>query len=173
MTVGPTGWRSYSRLVTIPKFPPPPRTAQNRSGSSWLLARKTLPSAATSSIARRLSSARPYLPISQPSPPPRVSPAMPVVETTPPVTARLKLRFAVELTPSGPALRPHRSADSIDVKAFHGRQVNHYPAIDGRASCHVVAAATNRDQKAEPGREIDGIHDIGHTAASVDQCRPF
>jgi hypothetical protein len=28
------------------------------------------------------------LPINQPSPPPRVSPAMPVVETTPPVTAR-------------------------------------------------------------------------------------
>jgi hypothetical protein len=36
-----------------------------------------------------------------------------------------------------------------------------------------VAAATNRDQKAEFGGEIDGIHNIGQTAASGDQCRPF
>ena len=31
--------------------------------------------------------AMPYLPISQPKPPPSVSPAMPVVEMTPPVVA--------------------------------------------------------------------------------------
>ena len=33
MTVGPTGWSANSNLVTTPKLPPPPRSAQNRSGS--------------------------------------------------------------------------------------------------------------------------------------------
>src|SRR5713101_950288 len=37
---------------------------------------------------RRLSQVSPYLPASQPRPPPRVSPAMPVSETWPPVVAR-------------------------------------------------------------------------------------
>jgi hypothetical protein len=75
----------------------------------------------------------------------------------------VKLRLAVELT-----VRGHRSADSIDVDALHGQQVNNYPAIDGRASRHVVAAATNRNLTAEPGREIDGVHDIGPAALATD-----
>ena len=37
----------------------------------------------TTSAEMRLSQARPYLPLSQPRPPPRVSPAIPVTETTP------------------------------------------------------------------------------------------
>ena len=52
----------------MPKFPPPPRTAQKRSGSSSWLARKTLPSAGTNSTPERLSRASPNFPISQPSP---------------------------------------------------------------------------------------------------------
>ena len=43
--------------------------------------------AVTTSAETRLSSARPYFPMSHPRPPPSVSPAMPVVEITPPVTA--------------------------------------------------------------------------------------
>jgi hypothetical protein len=34
-----------------------------------------------------------------------------------------------------------------------------------------MAAAANRDLKAEPRRKSDGVHDIRHTAASGDQCR--
>lgn len=33
-TSGPTSWRSYSSEVTTPKFPPPPRIPQKRSGFS-------------------------------------------------------------------------------------------------------------------------------------------
>src|SRR3712207_8061174 len=33
-TSGPTGWSRKSNEVTTPKFPPPPRSAQNRSGCS-------------------------------------------------------------------------------------------------------------------------------------------
>ena len=99
---------------------------------------------------------------------------MPVVETTPPVTARpCSCGLAVELAPGDAALRPHRSALGIDVDAFHRRQVDHHPAVDGRAARHVVAAAANRDLEAQPAREIDGIHHVGHAAASGDQCRPL
>ena len=120
----------------------------------------------------RLSRARPYLPISQPSPPPRVSPAIPVVETTPPVTARpCSCVSRLSSRPGDAALRAHRSALGIDVNALHRRQVDHHPAIDGRASRHVVAAAANRDLEAELARELDGIDDVGHAAASGDQCR--
>jgi hypothetical protein len=36
-----------------------------------------------------------------------------------------------------------------------------------------MAAATNRDLEAELGRKSDGIHDVGHTAASGYQCWPL
>src|SRR6516162_7846219 len=74
--------------VTTPKLPPPPRTAQNRSWFSSALPRNTRPSAVTNSTDCKLSRASPYFPISHPMPPPSVSPAIPVVDTTPPVTAK-------------------------------------------------------------------------------------
>ena len=72
----------------MPKFPPPPLSAHRRSGSDSSLTWTTLPSAVTSSTPTRLSDASPCFAISQPSPPPSVSPAMPVVEIAPPVVAR-------------------------------------------------------------------------------------
>src|ERR1700756_2322201 len=85
-----TGCSAYSNEVTTPKFPLPPRSPQNKSGCSSRLAVKSLPSAVTSSADSRLSQLRPCLPCSQPRPPPNVNPAIPVVETTPPVLAKQK-----------------------------------------------------------------------------------
>src|SRR6266542_6456695 len=69
--------------VTTPKFPPPPRTAQNRSWFSSALAVTNRPSAKTMSTASRLSIVRPYPRERCPIPPPRVRPPTPVVETKP------------------------------------------------------------------------------------------
>src|SRR6266545_4585062 len=88
VTGGLSGCKRYSKEAATPKLPPPPRSAQNRSALSSLLAVRILPSARTRSTERRLSRARACLPMSQPRPPPSVRPAMPVVETTPPVVAR-------------------------------------------------------------------------------------
>src|SRR5215204_6363950 len=74
-------------MVTTPKVPLPPRIPQKRSSFSSALAVSNRPSAVTTSDEIRLSQARPYLPLSQPRPPPRVSPAIPVIETTPRVVA--------------------------------------------------------------------------------------
>ncbi len=82
-TSGPSGWSLNSNEVTTPKLPPPPRSAQNRSGLSLSLARTRLPSAVTTSAEMRLSMVSPNLRVVQPNPPPSVRPATPVVELMP------------------------------------------------------------------------------------------
>ena len=83
----------------------------------------------------------------------------------------VQLGLAIELAPGDATLRPHRTALGIDVNAFHRRQVDHQSAIDGRASRHVVTAATNRDFEAQLAREVDGIDYVGDATASGDQRR--
>src|SRR3954454_5911052 len=83
-----SGCARYVKVVATPKLPPPPRSAQNRSGAESSVTSSTSPSAVTSSTASRLSAARPCFAISQPRPPPSVSPATPVWEIAPPVVAR-------------------------------------------------------------------------------------
>ena len=65
-----TGYRRNSSAVTTPKLPPPPRTAQNSSGSWSASVRTWRPSAVTSSIATMLFVAMPYWRAIQPMPPP-------------------------------------------------------------------------------------------------------
>ena len=61
MTVpcSPMSWQRNVNEVTMPKFPPPPRKAQNRSLCELALAVTKLPSASTTSAASRLSTVRP------------------------------------------------------------------------------------------------------------------
>src|SRR5215469_9430656 len=85
-----TGCASNRNEVTTPKFPPPPRIAQNRSAFSSALATTKLPSASTISTESRLSIVSPYFRVRWPIPPPRVRPATPVLETMPDGTASPK-----------------------------------------------------------------------------------
>ena len=55
----PMSWQRNVNEVTMPKFPPPPRSAQNRSLCEFSLAVTNVPSARTTSAARRLSTVRP------------------------------------------------------------------------------------------------------------------
>ena len=73
--------------MTTPKLPPPPRSPHSSSAFSCSFATTNWPSAVTTSAATRLSQVRPQRRTSQPIPPPRVNPAIPVVDTSPPVTA--------------------------------------------------------------------------------------
>src|SRR4029077_15307906 len=77
-----TGWTRNSNEVTTPKLPPPPLSAQNKSSFSLALATRGFPSAVTISSDRTLSQVRPYFLTNQPTPPPSVSPAMPVLDIT-------------------------------------------------------------------------------------------
>src|SRR5512132_3996016 len=85
---GPTGCSANRNELTTPTFPPPPRSAQNRSGW-WLADARTMsPSAVTTSASTRLSTVSPCLRMSHPMPPPRLTPPTPVWLTMPPVVAR-------------------------------------------------------------------------------------
>src|SRR5215216_2340 len=88
-TIGPTGWSWYSKDVTIPKLPPPPRNPQKRSSFSDSLALRNSPPAVITSAERRLSQVSPHFRSSQPLPLPKVRPAMPVWVTCPPVVVSL------------------------------------------------------------------------------------
>src|SRR6202021_2331029 len=70
-----TGCPLNKNDVTTPKFPPPPRTAQNKSEFSFALAVTNRPSASTISTASRLSIVNPCRPVKYPTPPPLVPPA--------------------------------------------------------------------------------------------------
>ena len=67
-----SGKSVYSKAVTMPKLPPPPRSAKKRSRWCVWSTRWNSPSAVTSSIAVREFAARPCLRASQPMPPPSV-----------------------------------------------------------------------------------------------------
>lgn len=73
--------------VATPKFPPPPCSAQNSSAFFVSSAISNRPSAVTSSTEISASHASPNFRSSHPDPPPRVSPATPVVDARPPVVA--------------------------------------------------------------------------------------
>ena len=120
----PTGKSRYWKRVTTPKFPPPPRTAQNRSGCSVSLAISWRPSAVTISTAMSASIVRPCFRTSQPTPPPRVRPAMPTEPVSPKGVARpwaaaasvnsiaVRPGCAQAIRASGSMCRPRMSARS-------------------------------------------------------------
>ncbi len=97
-----------SSAVTAPKLPPPPpHRAQNRSPSGYgesARTRRTRPSAVTISTSRRWSQARPQARVNADRPPPRVTPARPMVGHRPsgrPAPAAASARWACwPLTPA-------------------------------------------------------------------------
>ena len=124
-TSGPTGWRRNSKRVTTPKLPPPPRSAQKRSGCSVALARTTSPAAVTTSADSRLSIVMPYLRLSQPKPPPSVSPPMPVVELMPTGVARPWAWVAASRSASvaPPSMETRRRAGSTRAAFIFDRSI--------------------------------------------------
>src|SRR3990167_2238259 len=76
-------FKVYLNCVTIPKLPPPPRNAHNKSSCSGSSARTNRPSANNTSAPHNWSQVSPYFPINHPIPPPKVNPAIPVSLTVP------------------------------------------------------------------------------------------
>src|ERR1700730_17438862 len=68
----PMSWQRNVNEVTTPKVTPPPRNAQNKSPCESSLAVTNVPSASTTSAARRLSTVSPKRRDREPMPPPSV-----------------------------------------------------------------------------------------------------
>ena len=124
-TSGPTGCAANSNDVTMPKFPPPPRRPQCRSGCSSALAVRMSPSAVTTCADSRLSQLSPCFRRCQPMPPERVSPATPVSETIPTGTASPWACVAASRSPSvaPPAARAVPRAGSTSTSRIRDRSI--------------------------------------------------
>ena len=170
--VGPTSCSRYSKEVTTPKLPPPPRSAQKRSGFSSAEARRTRPSAVTTSAATRLSALRPALRLSQPMPPPSVSPPMPVWLTKPPGVARPCACVArVDVGPGRAAAADGAPRRRVDRHLVHAAEVDHQPAVADREPGVVVAAAADGDLQPGPRANAIACGDVGRGHAAHDHCR--
>ena len=110
-----TGCSRNSSEVATPKFPPAPRSAQNRSLRRSSRAVSASPSAVTMSARSRLSAASPCLRARKPCPPPSVKPATPTVAFVPETGASPKGAAASITSPQvapGPTRAVRRSGST-------------------------------------------------------------
>ena len=135
---------------------------QNRSWFSCSLAVSRLPSAVITSAESRLSTVSPCRRISQPRPPPRVTPATPVAEHCPPVVASpnacVSRSSCAQVSPAGRAPPARR----VDSHALHRRHVEHDPAVAHAVAGDVVAAAAHRDRHAVLAGHRQHVPHVGH-----------
>ena len=132
----------------MPKLPPPPRTAQNRSGSAASLTVTSRPSAVTRSTSTRLSIVRPCLRASQPMPPPRVRPPRPTEPVSPNGVANPCCPAAEVYSPAvaPPWAEPMPGPGRCRSRAGRpGRSAS----VGRRVAGDAVAAALDRDLEAE------------------------
>ncbi len=132
------------RRVATPKFPPPPRIAQNRSGCVSSSVYRRSPSAVTTSAASRSSIVSPCLRTRKPTPPPSVIPPMPTDPVSPkPGGQAVPRRRARVLAGSQTRLGPGGAPLGVDLEPLHVGQVDHDPALGRAVAGHAVAAASH------------------------------
>ena len=110
--------------------------------------------------------------MSQPSPPPSVSPAIPVVEMAPPVTAKpcspaAALSSAHVTPPSARAVR----AFGVDLDVPHLGQVDHHGVVRDGEPADVVPAAPDGDLVPATTGEAHRRGHVGRGPAAHDQRR--
>src|SRR5680860_112121 len=155
----------------------PPRSTQSRSSAASDVYKRQAwihsPSTVITSAEYRLSQASPSLRCNHPIPPPRVNPAMPVDDITPPVTPSPKA--CVSRSSSAPhhaRFGAHGPGPGIDAHALHGRKVELHPVIAGAEAGDVVASGAQR--QGQPARFGEGEPgpDVTHAGAPQDDRRP-
>ena len=89
-------------------------------------------------------------------PPPSVNPAMPVLDTRPPVMASPNAWVSWSTSrPGAAALGARRAAGRVDAHAGHRREVDDDAAVAGREARDAVAAAADGDGEVLAAREAD------------------
>ena len=143
-----TGCSRYSNDVTTPKLPPPPRSAQKRSGLSFALALRNSPSAVTTSAEIRLSTVEPVLAHQPPeAAAQREAGDARVRDGAARRREAVRLGLVIELAPEHAALRDDRARVRIDADALHRRQIDHEAAVVRAVPGRAVAAAANGDEE--------------------------
>ena len=159
--------------ATIPKLPPPPRIAQNRSGCCSALAETTSPVAVTTSAATSWSSARPYFLTFQPTPPARVRPPTPTLLVSPEEIAR---PYGASASTTWPQVAPPPITHEVtfgvdDLDRGELAEVDHDAAVVGAEALEGVAPAAHGEREPGVGRERDGGLDVGGGGGAQDVRR--
>ena len=157
--------------MATPKFPPPPRSAQNSSACSCSLTRRYSPGGdqvdGEQVVARETVQRR--------------EPAEPAAEgQTGHAGVRHRaagrrqsegLRLAVDVGPEAPPATRTVERRRIDVDGPHRRQVDHQSAVGHGLAGHVVPAAAHRHEKVVLAGEPHRGHDVGGAGAAHDRPR--
>src|SRR5262249_5910248 len=141
---GPCRLALNSNDVTTPKLPPPPRKAQNRSGFSVSLARRSSPSAVTMStdisvpgvaeLARGPAEAAAHGETRDAG-----------IGHDPARNHQTeRLRLVIDVAPGGAAFDANDAAGRIDAHAAPQAHVDHQAAVTERGPRDVVTAAADR-----------------------------
>ena len=124
------------------------------------LAVTRLPSASTTRAAIRLSHVRPYLRVSQPTPPPSARPPTPVGETTPAGVTRPWRGTPVDVAQQSAAAHGDGSPLRVDLDRVHRAEVDDEAVVAGGLPRDAVPSAAHGDDetalaaKARPGHDV-------------------
>ena len=168
-----TGCRRNSNDVTTPKFPPPPRSAQNRSSFSASLAVSALP-VGGDHLGRDEVVAR------EADAPRQVADA--AAEREPAHAGRgddaagrreaVRVRGVVEHAPRGAALGAGRPGLGIDLNVRHAGQVDDDRVVGGAEAGHAVATAAHGQVELVLARVVHGRDHVVGGRAAHDDARP-
>ena len=155
-----------SNDVTTPKFPPPPRRAQNRSGV--ILGRDPHHLGVGIDYLGRDEVVAGEARLHQVTDPAaECEPSKPGGRNQSASRRQAeKLGLAVELLPGGTALRPRAAHAGVNVYCPHLGQVEHQTVVAGGEPSNAMAAATYRDWQAFAPGEAYGCHDIRSSGTS-------
>ena len=171
-TCGPTGLSRNSNSVTTPKFPPAPRTPQNRSLFSLGAGRDQLAVGGDQVHREQLVDRQAVLAHQPADAAAQGEPGQAGVGHDARRHGQPEgLRLPVELAEPHPRLGPHRPVGQVDPHALHQRQVDHQPVVAHRQAREAVAAAPDRHGEPDPAGEADGVDDVRHAGAAGDQRR--
>ena len=172
MSTEVNGCKFNSNSVTTPKLPPPPRSAQNSSEFSVALARTREPSAVTSVKPATLSQESPNNLVSQPVPPPKISPEAPVCDTTPAGNTRPAAWVAVSIEPSRQppgGARPPRAC--VNGDRSQAGEIDHGTALARAESRQAMPPATHRRKHTSTASRAHGSLYVANIRAAHDQAQ--
>ena len=160
--------------MTTPKFPPPPRSAQNRSGM-LVLAGRHEPAVGEDDVgfeqvvdrqtvlARQIPSAAAERQAGDAG---RRDDAEGHGEAE-------RVRRVIDVAGRAAGFDAHGAARGIHAHALHHRQVDDQPVVAAAEPGAVVAAAADGEQQALLAGEVHGGDDVGDVDAARDEPRPL
>ena len=173
MICGPTGWSLYSSEVAMPKFPPPPRRPQSRSGLLVGARRHPLAVGGDDLRGEQVVARGPVL---------AGDPAEPAAEGQAGHAGERDvagwrgeaegLRRAVDVAQQSAGAHACRPSDGVDLDRPLGREVDDHAGVAHRVAGDVVAPAPHGQRQPVLAREAHRRDDVVLVSAPGDERRP-